>query len=172
MQSGFALNSKDIVDDFREYFNLNASKDDFRLEGNSKHVYHTKSIRLAGIRFNLPQGLYIAFAKAPRYATEFYLEQSDLLSANLLTLQKDSAGINFTLALRPPVVLGTMNGNVFDSLKDVGVPSRVIASRDRWTSKDNYNSFRSYVVDTDSLGAFTIDSLLPGSYFVIASTAG
>ena len=65
-----------------------------------------------------------------------------------------------------------MNGSVLDSLKDIGIPSRVIASRDRWTTKDTYNSFRSYVVDTDSLGAFTIDSLLPGSYFVMAVTAG
>ena len=169
---GFALNTKDTVDDFREYFNMNASKDDCRLEGKSQHVYSAKVDSLGKYMLHIPQGSYIAFVKARGYATEFYLEQSDLLSANLLVLGQDSAGINFTLAPLPPVVLGTITGSVLDSTQGIGVPSRIIVSRDRWTSKDSYNCFRSYVVDTDSLGAFSVDSLLPGSYFVFAVPLG
>jgi hypothetical protein len=172
VRSGFALNSKDIDDDYREYFNMNSWKDDFKLEGKSQHVYHAKVDSLGKYSLHIPQGSYIAFAKARGYAAEFYLEQSDLLSANLLILQHDSAGINFTLAPLPPVVLGTIIGSVLDSVQDVGVPSRIIAFRDRWISKDSFNCFRSYVVDTDSLGAFTVDSLLPGSYFVFAVPLG
>jgi hypothetical protein len=172
VRSGFALNTKDTIDDFREYFNMNALKDDCRLEGKSQHVYNAKVDSSGKYSLHIPQGSYIAFAKARGYATEFYLEQSDLLSANLLVLQHDSTGINFTLATLPPVVLGTITGSVLDSLHDIGVPSRIIASRDRWTSKDKFNCFRSYVVDTDSLGAFSVDSLLPGSYFVFAVPLG
>jgi Cna protein B-type domain. len=172
VRSGFALNTKDIDDDYREYFNMNAWWGDFKLDGKSQHVYSAKVDSLGKYLLHIPQGSYIAFAKARGYATEFYFDQSDLLSASLLVLQHDSAGINFTLAPLPPVVLGTITGSVFDSLQDVGVPSRIIASRDRWTSHDSFNSFRSYVVDTDSLGAFTVDSLLPGSYFVFAVPLG
>jgi protocatechuate 3,4-dioxygenase beta subunit len=172
VRSGFALNCKDIDDDYREYFNMNAWWGDFRLDGGSQHVYLAKGDSFGKYSLHIPRGTYIAFAKAPGYATEFYLNQSDLLSAKMLILNQDSAGINFTLAPRPPVTVGTIKGSVLDSLLDVGVPSRIIASRDRWTSKDSYNSFRSYVVDTDSLGAFTVDSLLPGSYFVFAVPLG
>jgi protocatechuate 3,4-dioxygenase beta subunit len=169
---GFALNSKDITDDYREYFNLSPWWGDFRLDGRSQYVYHAEGDSLGRYSINLPIGTYIAFAKAPGYAKEFYLDKSDLLSANLIVLKQDSAGINFTLAPLPPVALGEIRGSVFDSLLDKGVPSRIIAYRDRWLLKDNFNSFRSYVVDTDSLGVYMIDSLLPGSYYVLAVPLG
>jgi len=172
VQSGFALNSKDTVDDFREYFNMNAWWGDFRLDGKSQHVYKVRVDSLGKYSLKIPQGSYVAFAKAPRYETEYYLNQSDLLSANRIVLTEDSAGINFTLAQLPPVVLGTITGSVLDSAKGIGVPARIIASRDRWTSDDSFNCFRSYVVDTDSLGVFSVDSLLPGSYFVFAVPLG
>jgi hypothetical protein len=170
VRSGFALNTKDIGDDYREYFNMNATNCDFKLDG--KSVYGAKVDSLGKYSLRIPQGSYIAFAKARGYATEFYLNQSDLLSANLLVLQHDSAGINFTLASFPKVSLGAITGSVLDSAQGIGVPSRIIAYRDRWTSTDIFNCFRSYVVDTDSLGAFTVDSLLPGSYFVFAVPLG
>ena len=70
------------------------------------------------------------------------------------------------------LLVGQLKETVLDSLLDIGIPSRIIAYRDRWTSKDQWNSCRSYVVDSDSLGAYTIDSLLPGSYFVLAMPLG
>jgi protocatechuate 3,4-dioxygenase beta subunit len=172
VRAGFALNSNASIDDFRKYFELNSGRGEFRLEGNSQHVYPVKVDSLGNYSLQIPQGSYIAFAKAPGYATAFYLDQSDLLSATVLELQKDSAGINFTLSKLPPVALGTIKGSVLDSTEDVGVPSRVIASRDRWLSKDKFTICRSYVVDTDSLGAYTFDQLLPGSYFVFAVPLG
>jgi len=174
VRSGFALNSKTTVDDYRDYFDMNASKDDCRLEGKSQQVYSVKADSLGKYSLHIPQGSYIAFAKARGYATEFYLDQSDLLSANQIVLTLDSAGINFTLASLPKNVinLGTITGSVLDSTQGIGVPSRIIAFRDRWTSHDSFNCFRSYVVDTDSLGAFSVDSLLPGSYFVFAVPLG
>jgi protocatechuate 3,4-dioxygenase beta subunit len=172
VRHGFALNSKDITDDYREYFNLSPWWGDFRLDGRSQHVYQAKGDSLGRYSISLPMGTYIAFAKAPGYAKEFYLDKSDLLSANLIVLKQDSAGINFTLAPLPLVALGTIKGSVLDSLLDKGVPSRIIAYRDRWLSKDKFNCFRSYVVDTDSLGVYMIDSLLPGSYYVLAVPLG
>ncbi len=166
------MNTKDTEDDYREYFNMNSWWGDFRIDGRSQHVYQAKGDSLGKYSLKIPRGAYIAFAKAPGYAKEFYLNQSDLLTANLLELKQDSTGINFTLAPTPSVARGTIKGNILDSLLDIGIPSRIIAYRDRWTSKDHWNSFRSYVVDSDSLGAYTIDSLLPGSYFVLAMPLG
>jgi protocatechuate 3,4-dioxygenase beta subunit len=172
VRTGFALNGNLSLDDFRKSFELSGGRDDFRLEGKSQHVYPAKVDSLGNYSLQIPQGSYIAFAKAPGYATAFYLDQSDLLSATVLELQKDSAGINFTISKLPPVALGTIKGNILDSTEHVGVPSRVIASRDRWLSKDKFSISRSYVVDTDSLGAYTFDQLLPGSYFVFAVPLG
>jgi Secretion system C-terminal sorting domain/Carboxypeptidase regulatory-like domain len=172
VRAGFALNSNISLDDFRKSFELNEGRGDFRLEGNSPHVYPVKVDSLGNYSLQIPQGSYIAFAKAPGYATAFYLDQSDLLSATVIELQNDSAGINFTLSKLPPVVLGTIKGSVLDSTGHDGIPSRVIASRDRWLSKDKFSISRSYVVDTDSLGAYTFDQLLPGSYFVFAVPLG
>ena len=172
VRAGFALNSNISLDDFRKSFELNGGKGDFRLEGNSPHVYPAKVDSLGKYSLQIPPGAYISFAKALGYAAAFYLDQSDLLSATVLELRKDSAGVNFTLSKLPPVALGTIKGSVLDSAEHVGVPSRVIASRDRWLSKDKFSISRSYVVDTDSLGAYTFDQLLPGSYFVFAVPLG
>ena len=72
----------------------------------------------------------------------------------------------------PSIALGTIEGSVLDSALDIGVPSRIIATRDRWTTVDKFGEPRSYVADTDSLGNFTIGNLLPGSYFVFAVPLG
>ena len=172
VRAGFALNSNIALDDFRKAFELSGGRGDFRLEGKSPNVYSAKTDSLGKYSAQIPPGSYIAFAKAPGYATAFYLDQSDLLSANVLELQKDSAGINFTLSKLPPVALGTMKGTILDSSEHCGVPSRVIASRDRWLTKDKFGVSPSYVVDTDSLGTYTFDQLLPGSYFVLAVPLG
>ncbi|MBN1397729.1 MAG: T9SS type A sorting domain-containing protein [Bacteroidetes bacterium] len=169
---GFALNCKDTTDDYRESFNLGAWRSDFKLDGRSHHVYHAKGDTLGNYSLKIPRGVYIAFAKAPGYSKEFYLDKSDILSANLIVLKDDSSGINFTLIPIPTAPLGTIEGQVIDSSLDIGVPSRIIATRDRWTSGEAWHSFRSYVVDTDSLGRYTIDSLLPGSYIVFALPLG
>ena len=103
----------------------------------------------------------------------FIPAQSDLLSATTLVLQQDSAGINFTLS---ETTLRSLSVRLKEawliSALNVGVPSRIIATRDRWTTVDKFGEPSSYVVDTDSLGNFTVGNLLPGSYFVFAVPLG
>ena len=172
VQAGFALNSNVSVDDFRQYFDMNDMRQDFHLDGKAAQVFQTKVDSLGNYSLQIPTGSYIAFAEAPGYGTEFYSGQYDLLSASTLVLQKDSAGISFALPKTPSVALGTIEGSVVDSALDAGVPSRIIATRDHWTSVDKFGEPQSYVVDTDSLGNFTIGNLLPGSYFVFAVPLG
>ena len=172
VRAGFALNSNTSVDDFRKHFDMNDLSEDFRLDGKSAEVFQTKVDSLGIYSLQIPKGAYIAFAKAPGYGTEFFPAQSDLLSATMLVLQQDSAGIDFKLPKLPPITLGTIDGSVVDSALDLGVPSRIIATRDRWTSVDKFGEPSSYVVDTDSLGNFTVGNLLPGSYFVFAVPLG
>jgi hypothetical protein len=172
VRSGFALNSNVSVDDFRQYFDMNDLREDFHLDGKSAEVFQTKVDSLGNYSLQIPTGSYIAFAEAPGYGTEFYPGQYDLLSATTLVLQKDSAGINFALPKTPSVALGTIEGSVVDSALDARVPSRIIATRDHWTSVDKFGEPQSYVADTDSLGNFTIGNLLPGSYFVFAVPLG
>jgi len=177
VRSGFALNSNEGVEDFRNMFDNEGPDNegpgmDFRMEGFSPHAFHSITDSLGHYSLKLPPGVYIAFAHAPGYAKEFYLHQSNMLTADKLSLTSDTTGIDFTLAQLPPVAYGTIQGAVLDTLKGIGVRSRVVAMRDRWTVVDPYPVCRSYTVDTDSLGAYTLDNLLPGAYIVFALPVG
>ncbi len=168
----FALNTNNTIDDFRKYFDVNANISDCKLDGNSQHVIHVRVDSAGNYTASVPVGTYIAFAKAQGYESEYYQEQSSLLLATQISVQQNTTGINFTLAPLPPVVLGAIKGNVTDSSSGVGVPARIIASRDRWSAADQFKGSRTYIVDTDSLGAYTLDQLPPGSYFVFALPLG
>ena len=175
VRAEFALNFGGGInispENFRKYFDLNPFND-FRLEGNSEHVFKAHTDSLGMYEVNLVPGAYIAFAKARGYAGEFYDQQSSILSATIVKVTADTTGINFTLAPLPPVVLGEINGSVMDSTKDIGVPARVIAFRDRWRFKEDYRIARTYVVDTDSLGVYSIPNMIPGTYIVMAVPLG
>jgi hypothetical protein len=177
VRAEFALNScklnKDSTtnDDFRRFFDFDHSVD-FRLTGNSQHVFKADVDSTGGYRLTLPQGSYVAFARAAGYATEFYLGHDELLSADVLNLTMDSSGINFTLASLPPIVLGEISGSVLDTANDTGVRSRIIVFRDRWNHTEPYRIARNSVTDTDSLGHFTLNELLPGWYIVMAVPVG
>lgn len=116
----FALNTNNTVDDYRKYFDVNAYKLDCRLDGNSERIVHVKTDSIGNYTVKIAAGSYIAFAKAWGYVTEYYLEQSSLLLATQITIQKDTTGINFTLDTLPPVLLGAIKGSVIDSSKNVG----------------------------------------------------
>ena len=158
------------IENFRKYFEYNLG--DFRLEGNSEFVIKAKVDSLGSYSVKLPLGAYIVFARAKGYAVEFFNEQSNLLTANILMVTKDTAGVNFTLSPLPPVVLGEINGAVLDSVKNISVPSRVIAFRDGWRVLDQHRIGKVYVTDTDSLGAYAFTDLLPGTYVVMAVPLG
>jgi hypothetical protein len=177
VRADFALNScklnKDTttIDDFRRFFDFDHALD-FRLTGNSQHVFKADVDSTGAYRIMVPQGSYVALARAAGYATEFYLHHDELLSADVLNLTADTSGIDFTLAPLPPVVLGEISGSVLDTANDVGVRSRIIAFRDRWNYKEPYRIARNSVTDTDSLGHYTLSDLLPGWYTLLAVPVG
>jgi protocatechuate 3,4-dioxygenase beta subunit len=172
VRSGFALNTNSTVEDFRRMFDLDGHMLDFRMDGHSPHVFRTVTDSLGQYTLKAGPGLYVAFARAGSYAVSFYLNKSDFLTADRLMLSGDTTGIDFTLRKLPGVALGTIQGSVLDTAKGIGVRSRIIAFRDRWTAVNFYNTHHSYTVDTDTLGAYTLDNLLPGSYIVLALPMG
>ena len=170
----YALNTNNTVDDYRKFFDVNANLLDCRLDGNSPRVIHVQTDSLGNYKVSIAAGTYIAYAKAPGYVAEYYQEQSSLLMATQIIVQDTTPDINFTLAPVPPktIVYGTIKGAVIDSANNVGVPARIIATRNKWTILDLFRGARSYVVDTDTLGNFEIDSLPSGSYYVFALPLG
>ncbi len=168
LNTGTGMNAG--IENFRKYFEYFLG--DFRLEGNSEFVIKTKVDSLGNYAVKLPPGAYIAFARANGYAVEFFNEQSSLLSAQVLFAAKDTAGVNFTLSPLPPVVLGGISGAVIDSVKNINIPSRVIAFRDGWRLQDQHKIGKVYVTDTDSLGSYSFADLLPGTYMVMAVPLG
>ena len=167
VNSNYALNANDSVDDFREYFDINAGKIDCSLDGGSQQVIHIMDSSNGNFNANIPTGSYIAFARADSFITEFYQEQSSLLLATTIVVKQNTpvANINFTLAPVPLVVFGSISGSVIDSSKGVGVPSRIVVSNASKLS-------RSYIVDTDSLGVYSVTKLPSGIYYVLALPLG
>ncbi|MDP1677302.1 MAG: carboxypeptidase regulatory-like domain-containing protein [Bacteroidota bacterium] len=180
VRAEFALNlvggHSIMAENFRQYFEFNGHGD-FRLEGNSEFVFKTKTDSLGNYKIELPIGKYIAFARAKGYAVEFYKNQSNIFSADIIlipspTMPPMEPTYDFTLSPLPPVVLGGIKGSVSDSVKDIAIPARVVAFRDGWRIKDDHRISRVYVTDTDSLGKFEFNELLPGTYFVMALPLG
>lgn len=159
------------LENFRKYFDVNRHGD-YRMEGNSEFVFKAKVDSLGKYSVLLPPGGYIAFARANGYAAEYYNEQSSILSAQAIRVLADTTGINFTLSPLPPVALGAISGSVQDTLNDIPVASRVIAFRDGWRFNDLHKIGKVYVTDTDSLGAYTFQDVLPGNYVVMALPLG
>lgn len=177
VRADFALNSCNLskdsatTDDFRRFFDFDKATD-FRLMGTSQYVFRADVDPNGAYHLTLPQGSYIAFARAPGYTTDFYRDHDDFLSADVLTLAADSAGINFTLSSLPPIVLGEISGTVSDTANDVGIRAHIIAYRDHWKYAEPYVIGHNYVTDTDTLGRYTLSDLLPGWYVVLALPVG
>jgi hypothetical protein len=164
---GMGIGSENI----RKYFDFNRHGD-YRLDGNSEFVFKAVIDSNGNYSVKLPPGGYIALARAKGYAVEFFNEQANFLSAEVIRIHRDTSGIGFTLSPLPPVVLGAIKGSVQDSVNDVFVPSRVIAFRDGWRFNDMHKIGRVYVTDTDSTGAYTFEDVLPGTYVVMALPLG
>jgi len=171
-RDGFALNSNSTVEDFREMFDQTGAALDFRIEGASPHVFRVPADSLGNYKIKIPPGIYIAYAKAPGYTAGFLLGKASILNAMRLVITKDTSGVDFVLIKLPPVALGAIKGAVIDSAKDIGVRARIVAMRDRWLAIDAFRYSRAYTVDTDSLGNYDLEKLLPGSYIVFALPVG
>ncbi|MDE3058520.1 MAG: carboxypeptidase regulatory-like domain-containing protein [Bacteroidota bacterium] len=189
VNAGFALNSHGNIndlhwfdrDDFSDMFEdraeasatmMDAFDRDFRMDGSSHFVTKVKADASGKYSVTLAQGSYVAFAVAPGYQRAFFNGQSDLLSANVIVLNSDTTGINFTMKQMPPLVLGQINGSVIDSASGNGVGARIIAYRDRWTHPDTIGGARTFFSDADSTGNYSLTDLPPGDYIVFAVPLG
>ncbi len=166
-------------DNYRDFFqNMYQEKHsdrDFRLDGDSPFIFKTYVDSTTGAyQDTLPQGYYIAFAKAVGYHRVFFNNEADFLSANIIALSSDSSNINFTLSPLPPVVLGQISGTVLDSTSGAGVAGRIIAFRDVWNYRDTLKMHvaGAYFADADSTGAYTLSDLPPGYYKILAVPLG
>ncbi len=146
----------------------------FSLDGDSPFVFKTHTDSNGVYSDSLPQGFYIAFAKAAGYTKVFYNNESDLLSADIIAVNSDTANINFALSPLPPVALGQISGMIVDSTSGAGVAARIIAFRDVWNYRDTLKLHvaGAYFADADSTGAYTLENLPPGYYKILAIPLG
>jgi hypothetical protein len=145
---------------------------DFRMDGNSVYVFKTKVDSLGKYSVRLPQGSYVAQAEASGYYRLFYNNRSDFLSADIIKVQADVPNISFVLKPILPIAFGKIIGSVVDSVSGAGVISRVIAYRLLVAGKDTVKAPRAFMVETDSLGAYSLTDLPPGDYIVLAIPLG
>lgn len=171
-------------EDYREMFQeqhqmsqmsmANTSLQDFRLDGdNSAFVFKTTTDANGNYSLKMPQGFYIAFVLDRGYFRVFYNQKDNFLSADVIKLDSNIAGINFVLTPIPQVALGQISGSVVDSVSGSGVPSRIVAFRDKLAADTlKFHVANVYFSDTDSLGVYTLKDLPPGSYRVLAIPLG
>ena len=145
---------------------------DLRLDGSSVFVFKTWTDSSGAYSLSLPQGSYIALARAARYFKVFYDNQSDFLSADIIKLSSDTSGVDFVLRSVIPLAAGTINGSVVDTASGAGIPSRIVAFRDRRFVRDTLVVPRAYHTDTDSVGVFSLTNLPPGDYLLLAVPLG
>ncbi len=105
---------------------------------------------------------YVALAAKRGYLPEYFDQKSDPTEADILHLSADTSGIDFSLAVNPDLQ-NSVSGHVVDST-GTGVPSRIVlfpVTREgrRWGAR---------FAHTDSLGAYTLEHVRTGNYFVLA----
>ncbi len=146
----------------------------FSLDGDSPFVFKTRTDSNGVYSDTLPQGFYVAFAQAAGYQRIFFNNESNLLSADIIAVNSDTTNINFALPPLPPVVLGQISGTIMDSTSGAGVAARIIAFRDVWNYRDTLKMHvaGAYFADADSTGAYTLASLPPGYYKILAIPLG
>ncbi len=184
-RAGFVYNSAkenqnewQMGDNYRDIFqNMYTERNtvrNFSLEGNSAFVYKTYTDSNGVYSDTLPQGSYVAFAKAAGYQKIFFNNESDLLSADIIVVNSDTSNINFALAPLPPIALGQISGSVMDSTNGTGIAARIVAFRDVWDYRDTLKMHvaRAYFTDADSTGSYTLADLPPGQYKILAIPLG
>ncbi len=149
------------------------SDSDFRLDGKSEFVFKAEVDSTGAYSIKLPAASYIIFAEAPGYMRSFYKNESNFLQADVIILASDTSGISFTLTPIPPIVLGSISGQVLDTTNNVGVPARLIAFRKNLVTERGFRPFKfSFTTETDSTGSYTFNNLPQGNYIVLAIPLG
>ncbi|MFH0991830.1 MAG: carboxypeptidase regulatory-like domain-containing protein [bacterium] len=144
---------------------------DGRIDGTSEYVYKVRVDSTGKYSVKVPQGSYTAMATAPGYLNVFFDGKSDLLTANVIKLTKDTTKISFTLKKISSVSTGKISGTVVDSATKAGLRARVVAYLDP-AVKTYTNLPLSYTTDTDSTGAYNFNNLPPGNYIIFALPLG
>jgi hypothetical protein len=143
----------------------------YRFDGNSRWVFKTMTDASGEYSIRLPLGFYVALARAPGYVPVFYDGKTDLLSADVIPVDADVAGIDFALPSVPPVALGGISGLVRAENGDT-VMARMVAFRDCWSLPEGPACPRAFFTDTDTAGAYAFSELPPGTYYVLALPLG
>jgi hypothetical protein len=105
---------------------------------------------------------YIALATKEGYLPEYFNNKTNPAEADIIFLARDTSGINFSLAVRP-IPQNSMSGIVRDSL-GTRVPSRILLTPVGRSPSPTVGRY----AHTDSLGAYTINNVEAGKYFVQA----
>ncbi|HTX18316.1 MAG TPA: carboxypeptidase regulatory-like domain-containing protein [Bacteroidota bacterium] len=169
VNADFAFNAASV----RDFLELNKGID-FRLRGKSRFVFSTGIDSTGAYSMKIPEGIYIAFVVSPGYAPQFYNEKAYLLLSDLIPLTADSLDIDFNLSALPPLALGSISGEVLDTVANAGVRARMIAFREpeSFVAITAFHPITAYFSETDSLGAYTFTDLVPGSYYILALPVG
>ena len=160
---------------FQNMYNNSGTANSFSLNGASPFIRFTHTDNNGAFSIDsLLQGPYIAFVTATGYPTVFYRNESNLLLAQVIPLNGDTSGIDFTIAVYPQVPLGHIKGTVTDSINGTGLAARIIAYRDVWDFADTLKVKVPpvYFADTDSSGSYEIDGIPPGHYKTLALPLG
>ncbi len=105
---------------------------------------------------------YIAMAAKHGYLPEYFDNETNPMNADVIPVNGDVGGINFSLATRV-IVENSVSGRVRDSL-DSGVRSRIVLLPVHHHPGPGSVRFG----HTDSLGNYTIEHVREGHYFVLA----
>jgi hypothetical protein len=106
---------------------------------------------------------YTAMAIAHGFLPEFYNNKQTPMDADIIRLERDTTGIDFSLAPRPSLQ-NSVSGIVRDSLS-VRVASRIVLLPVR--SQPGLHLFPRFG-STDSNGAYSLSNIRSGKYFVLA----
>jgi hypothetical protein len=128
-------------------------------------VWRGRTDSLGNYQARVIQGRsYIAMASKLGYLPEYYDNKTNPMEADIIAVPGDVTGIDFSLAVNV-LVQNSISGIVRDSL-DNRVPSRIVLFPLRNAPAPMPHGVR--FGHTDSLGAYTLNNVHLGRYFVLA----
>ncbi len=125
--------------------------------------------------FNLFQGdTVVVFARSMnhKYFPQFYNGKTSFLTADRIGINNDTSNINFTLVPKP--VFNNGITGIVQAADSTSVESIVMAIRlhSNQSIKDMDDWRRKYSTETDSLGNYSFDHMIPGAYILLAIPEG
>ena len=145
---------------------MNANISIFKLTSNTFHKdrANTKTDSLGAFAVTVDSGDTIVVFAQPanhKYASEYYNNQKDFASADRIAISGDVTGIDFVLDLKPVLPNG-ISGVVADSA-GTAVQAHIKAIK-----LESGKKGKKYAAVSDSLGAYSLTNLSPGTYILEA----